>query len=499
MVLSLMVLLALLAAGLALTVRNEHQSSSAHINRLQARFYAYAGIQRALYELSRDHPGTDGYDEPWALLDSRREEPPFSDGYYLVRVVDESGKLNLNTAGAEELRAFFRTVTGDDGLAQELTDSLLDWRDTDSEQRTVGAEADYYLSLSDPYRPRNGPLITAAELLLIKGFEREIVYGDRRLGTPPLFELATVFSQSPNIDERGVARLNINSAGAEELRQHLSDVLTEAEINALIRFREQGPGGGGQGTSQPRPPASSPPSPGGSPTGPLGGGGPLGTGGLPRPTGPGWGGVPGGSPPLGPPQMGPQLPFPTRQRPGPQPSGPGMSEGPQLPEPQQQEQRPSSGAQRRTIRSLLELEPILPRDKLVAIWERLTTRNGEAQDGLINLNTAPPAVLSALLADNEAAVEEIVRLRQENGSFASVGQLLTLSSVPRDQLQRLMDRVCTKTASFRLKAIGVVGNFRATYTIEAVVRRQVPPAQEAPTDAPAMVPPTFVVHYWRER
>jgi hypothetical protein len=69
----------------------------------------------------------------------------------------------------------------------------------------LGAESDYYLSLEQPYRAKNAPFVSPFELLLVKGITRDIFYGDPDLGIPPLTELVTAYSATPNIDERGLA------------------------------------------------------------------------------------------------------------------------------------------------------------------------------------------------------------------------------------------------------------------------------------------------------
>ncbi len=498
MVLGLMVLLAFLAAGLALTVRNEQLSSSAFADRVRARYLAYAGINRALYELSRDLPGTDGYDENWSYLDSREDGDLFADGFFLVRVEDESGKLNLNAAPDQELTNFFRVLTGDEGLAQELADSVADWRDEDNRSRTSGAEADYYASLPYRYQPRNGPLVTPSELLLIRGFTRELVYGDRQLGTPSIFNFVTVFSQSPNIDERGRPRININSATPDQLREGLSDILTESELNALIRFLQRsqqqsqtGPGGPGSG-----PAGGTPQRPPGPPSGSLPPGSLPST---PRPNS----GSPSGTGPTVRPRAEEPTTVGNRQAPTMAPSGSVAPFGPvaaQMPEQQTMAPSPPGqpAAERRTIRSLLELSAVLPEEKLVAVWDRLTTSDREMEDGLVNLNTASVPVLSALLPNNEAAVEEILRFRQEYGSLRSVGQLLTASSLTQDQFRRIAERLCTKTATFRLKAVGVVGQFRTVATLDAVVSRRVT-IRESEGGAAQGPTVSFSVRFWRER
>jgi general secretion pathway protein K len=73
--------------------------------------------------------------------------------------------LSGNFGGIEEQRAM------------EIVDSLTDWIDSDDRESTFGAEEGYYRSLEDPYGCKNGPVAFVEELLLVKGINREILYG----------------------------------------------------------------------------------------------------------------------------------------------------------------------------------------------------------------------------------------------------------------------------------------------------------------------------------
>ncbi len=484
LVLGIMLLLIVLVAGIAVTVRSEVQVSASFTDRTRARYLAHAGLQRALHELAQDNIGVDSYADTWVELRSNDEGFDFEDGRFIVRVMDETGKLNLNTTNRATLVALFTQLMNDSALAEELADSVLDWRDADDEPQPLGAESDYYLSLAQPYRAKNALFDSPYELLLVKGMTRETFYGDPELGTLPLPELVTVFSASPNVDERGLPRININTATPEQLQAALSDVLTQAEIDAILRFRD-----GSQQQQQqqfplqPSPPSVRPQPPSGQPPQIR-----------PRP--------PQGQTPQIRPQPGSLSPRPSR----------GMSFESIVPRPGEP-QRPMEGEQgkpaerqqqRSQIRSLLDLQPVLPREKLIAVWERLTTTDEATQYGLVNLNTATPEVLAALSPDNLSAVNEIIGYRQQNGGFQSVGELLNITSLTQSELNQLVNRVCVKSSVFRVRAVGIVGNQRAVYLIDAIVERQpvvnAEPKQEPATATELAAPSVqFVARYWRER
>jgi len=487
LVLALLVLLTLLAAGLAFTVRSEVNIANNFAEQLRARYLAQAGFYQALQQLMRDDFGVDSAADTFGELRSQDLGLDFGDGQFIVRITDETGKLNLNTADRATLIAFFTQVTGDGALAEELADSVLDWRGSDDNPNPQGAESDYYLNLPQPYRTKNAPFDSPYELLLVKGMTRELFYGDPQQGTPPLTELVTAFSATPNVDERGQPRINLNTATREQLQAALGDILTADEIDALLRFRD--------GTGQQRPQSgATPPSPTVRP--PVNFGQPS-SGFLPPQS---------HRPPSSVPPSLPSRGVPAGSLAQP-PAAPLVAP----PEPQQvmEPTHPSGQSgqeQRRRFQSPLDLLQVLPREKVIAIWERVTVTDSPVQYGLVNLNTAPPEVLSALLPDNPAAVDDIVAYRQQNGRFQSVGELLNLASLTQAQLRQLVNRVCVKSGTFRLRALGIVGNRRAVHLIDAIVERQLRTPSSgttatlptAPTEQ-STTPAQFIIRYWRER
>jgi general secretion pathway protein K len=98
-------------------------------------------------------------------------------GVYQVDIQDESGKINLNSASEEQLRALMQAAGIDKLDGDIITDSILDWRDLDKDHRINGAEDDYYETLNPPYKAKNGRIDTVEELLLIRGITPEYFYG----------------------------------------------------------------------------------------------------------------------------------------------------------------------------------------------------------------------------------------------------------------------------------------------------------------------------------
>lgn len=83
---------------------------------------------------------------------------------------DEAAKIDLNTASRNVILEL-------PGMTEDIADAILDWRDEDSTITGQGAEDDYYLSLPEPYRAKNGPFESVLELLLVRNITPEVLFG----------------------------------------------------------------------------------------------------------------------------------------------------------------------------------------------------------------------------------------------------------------------------------------------------------------------------------
>ncbi|MAI73878.1 MAG: general secretion pathway protein GspK [Rhodopirellula sp.] len=63
------------------------------------------------------------------------------------------------------------------GMTEDIADAILDWLDEDEEVRPFGAEAEYYSTLPTPYVPKNGPVLSVEELLLVRGVTPTLLFG----------------------------------------------------------------------------------------------------------------------------------------------------------------------------------------------------------------------------------------------------------------------------------------------------------------------------------
>jgi general secretion pathway protein K len=168
-------------------------------------------------------------------------------GNFEYTIIDEDGKVNINTAKAEQLRLLFLDSGVDTEEVSTIVDSILDWRDENSLHRLNGAEEDYYTSLERPYSCKDGPFSTIEELLLVKGITPEIYFGSAHDNVTPE-DQETEESEEEEEDEsyRGVAGyltvngselININTAQLPVLEATFGAVVAD---NIMIQ-RENGP------------------------------------------------------------------------------------------------------------------------------------------------------------------------------------------------------------------------------------------------------------------
>ncbi|RJQ50337.1 MAG: hypothetical protein C4538_00210 [Nitrospiraceae bacterium] len=164
---------------------------------------AIAGIEMAKTELlaqndlSRMYMNADNV----LVFDPDAEELPerkadLGKGSFEYIIMDEDGKLNLNTATPEQLRSIFQTAGLEIEDVDTIVDSIMDWRDTDDLHLLSGAEDDYYESLERPYSSKDGPFDSPDELLLVKGMKPEIFAGsgsDGEEGTGGVRQYFTVY------------------------------------------------------------------------------------------------------------------------------------------------------------------------------------------------------------------------------------------------------------------------------------------------------------------
>jgi hypothetical protein len=221
-----------------------------------------------------------------------------------------SGRLNLNTVLAAD-KASQSAAGGGSGTAsgtspssgsaardilmqlpgmdEQIADCILDWMDPDDEPREFGAEVDTYSGLDPPYAPKNGPLDTIEELLLVQGVTPSLLFGvdaNRNWfadsGEPDPLSIEdvdnsdgamncgwaaylTLTSGEVHLRSDGEEKIDLNQSDLQTLYDELTAVLEQDWVNYIIAYRQNGPadssntasggrggGGGGAAASVPK-------------------------------------------------------------------------------------------------------------------------------------------------------------------------------------------------------------------------------------------------------
>lgn len=182
---------------------------------------------------------------------------------------NESGRINVNALPLIEAQAAALGMEnlGRDmlmavpGMTEEIADAILDWIDTDDEPREFGAEAEHYSGLDPPYAPKNGPLETVEELLLVRDVTPELLFGVdvNRNGLIDASEggeaagtdgegisllgwagYLTLYSQENNVNSKGEPRIDLNVDDLQALSDALSLVFPDDWVVFILAYRQAG-------------------------------------------------------------------------------------------------------------------------------------------------------------------------------------------------------------------------------------------------------------------
>jgi general secretion pathway protein K len=229
-VLWVLTILMVIVFSFSYMARTETLSTLSFKEGMEKRFLAEAGIQRGILELFYRKENLNKVlteDQAVWIVDGRPYSGQIGDGNFNVRILDESGKLDINTAPELLLRNLLGILGIEGTTLDTIVDSILDWKDKDDLHRLNGAESDYYLSLPNPYKAKNSDFETLEELLLVKGVTREILYGDGK--KKGLIDFLTVFGKTNKI--------NINAASKEVLMSIPG--ITADMVAEIIAYRQK--------------------------------------------------------------------------------------------------------------------------------------------------------------------------------------------------------------------------------------------------------------------
>ncbi|KAF1708871.1 general secretion pathway protein GspK [Pseudoxanthomonas kalamensis DSM 18571] len=169
LVLWLVAMLTALIGGFALSARVEALQGKLLRDGVAGEEIARAGIEYALVRLVDEQPKT-----RW-LPDGRAYAWHFADAELRIRIVDETGKVDLNQADVGLLSALMQVLGSEPAQAEAVAAAIVDWRDEDSLTQPVGgAEDPDYAAAGLPYGAKDAPFETVAEVEQVLGMTPEL-------------------------------------------------------------------------------------------------------------------------------------------------------------------------------------------------------------------------------------------------------------------------------------------------------------------------------------
>lgn len=178
-ILVMVALATILAATIAKRQTNTAENTGYLMRQDQSLLYAKSAeafFSELLIQDSDNGSSIDHLQENWA-----KPMPPFpvEDGSVSGKLLDESGKFNLNNLVRadgnqvdDSARRWFEKLLQRVGLPAELSQAVIDWQDTNDEVTgAMGAESSYYQGLDPAYLTPNTKFHSIEELKLVRGFE----------------------------------------------------------------------------------------------------------------------------------------------------------------------------------------------------------------------------------------------------------------------------------------------------------------------------------------
>jgi type II secretory pathway component PulK len=193
LVLWLITLFAVICAEFSSTMHTETVIVRNYKDGEQAYYTAEAGINRTIIELERasksirQNSAEDEEEPEFVYWEPGGGPYVFNIDDYIceVKIEDENNRLGLNAflkkakTNPSLLKSLLDNKVGLEGEERDIVaDSLIDWWDKDHNITGInGAENDYYESLEEPYKCRNGEIPVIEELLMVRGIDEIIFYG----------------------------------------------------------------------------------------------------------------------------------------------------------------------------------------------------------------------------------------------------------------------------------------------------------------------------------
>ncbi|MFT5496037.1 MAG: general secretion pathway protein K, partial [Kiritimatiellia bacterium] len=219
------IMLSMIVSSLAFQMHLEARLASHYRKRVKAKQLSLAGMEFAKFMLYKSVSSSQDDEEEYGeqffnyLLNLRNSvgvsgySTELGEGTFTIDILPEQGRRNVNTMTYEDWQEMLEQAGLPKDRWAEFIDPFMDWVDTDNNNRRKGAEEndDFYSDVD--YKVKNGPIDTVDEMLMIKNWDRNILYGGPGLedGDPPIRGIASL------ITTWGNGKVNVNTASRDVL------------------------------------------------------------------------------------------------------------------------------------------------------------------------------------------------------------------------------------------------------------------------------------------
>ncbi len=214
-----------------------YRSAANQANELRAEYLARSAVNVGLALLAQQarmnamsQQNFYALTQPWA---APFPPVPMDGGTATVSIVDDARKLDINQlvnprTGAvnQNIEQVLQRLFAILELDPQIIPAIIDWLDPDSvETPDGGAEADYYMRLTPPYEPRNGPMPGIGDLRMIRGVD-----------TPTFMVLRQFLTVAPE------PRVNANTAPPELLASLSPELASNGSlVKEIVEARTREP------------------------------------------------------------------------------------------------------------------------------------------------------------------------------------------------------------------------------------------------------------------
>jgi DNA uptake protein ComE-like DNA-binding protein len=168
--------------------------------------------------------------------------------------------------------------------------------------------------------------------------------------------------------------------------------------------------------------------------------------------------------------------------------------------------RGNGGANLTSIADLMNI-PGITRTIMQQIGDKISISDAQYRNGVVNINTAPAEVLATIPGVDQTIYNAVIQARQNGTMFTGLNDIFQLTQLNRQQLQKLVDYVCTKSSVYLLRVRVRIAGSQKVFAAQALVELTAAPAATATagssgTQTPASSNSTQVqtptVLQWRE-